>query len=847
MKTTLLDHILSCTSFDNDELLGRFLAYVNERKLTLYEAQEAAILELFEEKNVILNTPTGSGKSLVATALHFKSLAQGKRSVYTCPIKALVNEKWLALCKDFGADNVGLCTGDASVNRDAPILCCTAEILSNIALREGSLAGFSDVVMDEFHYYSDRDRGVAWQVPILTMPQARFLLMSATLGDTSFFEAELTKLNKKQTVSVVSQDRPVPLDFSYSDTLLSATVESLIGQNKCPVYVVHFTQLEAAQNAQSFTSISVCTREEKEAIAQATSGFKFSSPYGPEIKRWLRQGIGIHHAGLLPKYRILVEQLAQKGLLKIICGTDTLGVGVNVPIRTVLLTRLCKYDGQKTGYLTARDFHQISGRAGRKGFDDCGWVVAQAPEHVIENAQIKAKKALSGKKVVLKKAPEKNFVHWDKDTFSRMILAKPEALVSRFSVSHGMLLNVLSRNEDGCLAMRSLIANCHDTHKQKQAHMTRAWQLFRSLVERGIVEFIPKTASGAKLRVNLTLQDDFSMDQTLSMYLLETISLLDFMDEEYPFHLLALIESILENPESILRKQLDRVKTIKMNEMKMAGIPYEERIEELEKLEYPKPDREFIYSTFNDFSDRHPWVGQENIRPKSIVLEMFQTYSSFADYIRSYELQRSEGLLLRHINSVYKVLSQTVPSNAKNEVIDEMEAYLATMIRNVDSSLLDEWEKMRDPKYLVTESKEIRPPGAQEAARDITRDEKKFLQLIRSKIFSFISALNNGDFEIALDVLGQEESIELWSVEKLKTLLDSYRLEHKGIRLDAQARNSRHTYVSTSPENKNWQVQQMLVDEEENNDWVLGFNVDIGKSREAAEPVLVLRKFGSLG
>ena len=846
MKTTLFDHIVTCNRPDNNELFDRFLTYVGERNLTLYEAQENAILELFEEKNVILNTPTGSGKSLVAMALHFKSLAQGKRSVYTCPIKALVNEKWLSLCREFGPDNVGLCTGDASVNRNAPILCCTAEILSNIALREGENADVSDVVMDEFHYYSDRERGVAWQVPLLTLPQARFLLMSATLGDTSFFKTELTRLNSKPSVSIVSIDRPVPLVFSYSDILLPVTVENCVNEGKSPVYVVHFTQLEAAQNAQNFTSINVCSREEKDAIAQAITGFKFSSPYGPDIKRWLRHGIGIHHAGLLPKYRVLVEQLAQKGLLKIICGTDTLGVGVNVPIRTVLLTRLCKYDGQKTGFLSARDFHQISGRAGRKGFDNCGWVVAQAPEHIIENAQIKQKQAQTGKKIVKKKAPEKNFVNWDKDTFERLVTAKPEPLVSRFQVTHGMLLNVLSRDADGCTAMRKLIAESHDSAKQKLSHVNRAWQLFRSLVNRHIVEFIPPTSNGAKLRVNLSLQEDFSMDQTLSLYLLETIPLLDPQLPEYPSHLLALIESILENPDIILRKQLDRIKTQKMNEMKMEGIPFDERIEELDKLEYPKPYSDFIYSTFNDFSDRHPWVGQENIRPKSIVLEMFETYSSFADYIRSYDLQRAEGLLLRHINGVFKVLSQTVPSEAKNEVVDEMEAYLSVMIRQVDSSLLDEWEKMRDPDYLAGETKEVRPPGAEEALADITRDAKKFTSLVRSKIFAFISALNKNDYELALESLSEKSDPPIWNSELLLASYESYRNEHKGIRLDPEARNMRHTYIKQIPETKTWHVQQMLIDEEETNDWVLEFDIDLAKSREAGEAVLCLNKFGVL-
>ena len=832
----------------NDTLLSRFLEYTEARHLTLYPAQESAILELFEDKNVILNTPTGSGKSLVATALHFQAMAQGRRSIYTCPIKALVNEKFMALCREFGPDNVGLSTGDASVNHDAPILCCTAEILANVALREGAQADVREVVMDEFHYYADRERGVAWQIPLLTLPQTRFLLMSATIGDTAFFETELTRLTGRPTVTVASTDRPVPLKHEYSELPLAKTLESLVAGGRAPVYMVHFTQLEAAQSAQDFTSINVCTRDEKAALAGALEGFKFSSPYGPEIKKWLRHGIGLHHAGLLPKYRVLVEQLAQRGLLKVICGTDTLGVGVNVPIRTVLFTRLCKFDGQKTVILTARDFHQISGRAGRKGFDDQGWVVAQAPEHVIENLKLAEKSARDGKKTVKRQPPEKNFVNWDKNTYLRLIAAAPERLVSRFQVSHGMLLNVLSRKGDGCRAMQKLVRDCHETPRQKQAHVKRAWQLFRSLVDRKIIEFIPQTEDGSYLRVNVELQEDFSMDQALSLYLHDTLPLMDSQAPDYALVLLTLVESIVEDPDVILRKQLDRVKDRKMAEMKMEGVEYDQRMEELEKLEYPKPNREFVYSTFNAFADRHPWVGQENIRPKSIAREMFESFRSFSDYVRDYELQRAEGVLLRYLNRVFKVLSQTVPDAAKNDTVREMEIYLGAMLRQIDSSLLDEWEKMRDPNYQRAETKEVRPPGAEEADKDVTRDPKQFTATIRNRIFAFLRGLVVGDLEAAIANLSSAEDGDgqPWTPARLETVLETYHADHKFICLDPNARNVRHTYVVPSDDKKTWRVQQMLVDPEANNDWVAEFEVDLATSRQQGEPLLKLRRIGSL-
>ena len=523
-------------------------------------------------------------------------------------------------------------------------------------------------------------------------------------------------------------------------------------------------------------------------------------------------------------------------------------MGINVPIRTVLFTRLCKYDGQKTGILSARDFHQISGRAGRKGFDDKGWVVAQAPEHVIENLKLAEKSARDGKKTVKRQPPEKNFVNWDKNTYVRLIAAPPEKLASRFQVAHGMLLNVLSRKGDGCAAMRKLIRDCHETPRQKQVHIKRAWQLFRSLLDRKIVEFIPKTGDGAYLRVNVELQDDFSMDQVLSLYLLETIPLMDPQAPDYALVLLTLVESILEDPDIILRKQLDKVKDQKMAEMKMEGIEYDQRMEELEKLEPPKPNREFVYSTFNAFAARHPWVGEENIHLKSIAREMFEEFRSFADYIKLYELHRAEGVLLRHLNSVFKVLAQTVPDSAKNDQVREMELYLRTMIRQVDSSLLDEWEKMRDPNYHRGEMREVRPPGAGEAAQDITRDPKAFTAAIRNCIFAFLRGLVIEDYEQAIANLSspQDAECQSWTAARLQQALDTYYADHERICLEPNARNARHTYVIPAEDKKTWRVQQMLVDPDGHNDWVAEFEVDLAESRKAGEPALLLRRIGRL-
>ena len=842
----------------SEDILEAFMEWAESRGTTLYPAQEEAILELLDGKNVILNTPTGSGKSMVALALHFDSVVHGRKSVYTCPIKALVNEKWMALCKEFGAENVGLSTGDATVNRDAPILCCTAEILSNMALSEGKKLAITDVVMDEFHYYSDRERGVAWQVPLLTLPQSRFLLMSATIGATDFFERDLTKHTGKETITVRSTQRPVPLDFSYSTTELSTEVQKLVNEGKAPVYVVHFTQAAAATNAQNFMSLDLCSKEEKQAINEAIKEVRFSSPYGPDVKRWLKQGIGLHHAGLLPKYRILCEKLAQKGLLKVICGTDTLGVGVNVPIRTVLFTQLCKYSGDKTAILTARDFHQIAGRAGRKGFDDVGYVVAQAPEHVIENMKLEAKSRQTGKKFQKRKPPEHGYVPFDESTYKRLIDAAPEPLTSSFHVDHGMLLNILSRETDGCAAMRTLLKDCHESAASKKLLQHRSFQLFRSLVEKKIVEFVKPVAPGySHLRVNLDLQDDFAMNQPLSLYLVDTLPKLDRENPEYALDVITLCESIVENPDAILRIQQNKARNARLDELKAQGMEFNQRMEEIEKVEYPKPLRDFIYDTYNAFAEVHPWV-DVNVEPKSIVREMFESFSTFSGYVKQYGLQRMEAVLLRHLNYVYKVLSQTVPDGYKNEELLEMQDYLGDMIRRVDSSLLEEWEKMAHPEDYqkrleagTAEDDAEKAFGADKAAADITYDKKRFLGMVRQRIFQIMGNLAKQDFAAVLDSLADDLAEgELladsegspWTEKRLMEIMAAYTAEHHKFRLDVEGRSLSHTIVTY--EGDTMHVQQMLQDEEEFNDWSIDFDISLTDSREAGMPLLKLSRIG---
>ena len=249
---------------------------------------------------------------------------------------------------------------------------------------------------------------------------------------------------------VADAPRPVPLSYEYVEMPLEGTVELALRKGEAPLYLVHFAQDAALSTAQALSSFGVASKEQRELIKEAVKGTRFTTAFGKTLKRLLASGVGVHHAGMLPRYRLLVEKLAQQGLLPVICGTDTLGVGINVPIHTVVLTQLTKFDGYKMRRLRAREFHQIVGRAGRSGFDTEGMVVALAPEHDIENAKLLAKAGDDPKKIrkIKKKQPPEGFVTWNKQTFERLIEAVPETLKPRMKITHSMVLSEVVQGGD---------------------------------------------------------------------------------------------------------------------------------------------------------------------------------------------------------------------------------------------------------------------------------------------------------------------------------------------------------------------------------------------------------------
>lgn len=836
-STPRLDPALVPDAADPDAVYLAFVEWAESTGISLYPAQDEAVIEIVSGNNLILSTPTGTGKSLVAIGAHFSALVAGRRSYYTAPIKALVSEKFFALVDVFGAENVGMVTGDSSVNADAPIICCTAEILANLSLRQGTDADVGQVVMDEFHFYADPDRGWAWQVPLLELPQAQFILMSATLGDVTELAADLTRRTGRETATVTGVERPVPLHFFYETTPIHETIDDLLSTGQAPIYVVHFSQAAAMERAQALSSTKVATREQRDEIAALIAEFRFTTAFGKTLSRFLRAGIGVHHAGMLPKYRRLVEQLAQRGLLRVICGTDTLGVGINVPIRTVLLTALTKFDGTRMRQLNAREFHQIAGRAGRAGYDTAGTVVAQAPEHESENVAAVKKAGDDPKKkrkIVRKKAPD-GFVSWGEPSFRKLIDAAPETLTSHMQITSAMMLNVIARGGDVFANMRALVYDNHEPRKRQRELAIRAIGIYRTLRESGIVE---KTPEG-DVRLTVDLQPNFALNQPLSPFALAAFELLDPDPSagtgtgSYALDMISIVESTLDDPRAVLSQQEFQARGEAVAAMKAEGIEYDERMELLEQITYPKPLDELLTAAFETFSAAQPWIRDFELHPKSVVRDMYERAMSFGEYVAYYKIARSEGVVLRYLSDAYRAASQTIPEEFKDEDLRDLIEWLGELVRQVDSSLLDEWEELiagvdngRFDPHAPDEP--IVPP----APKRLTSNIRAFRILVRNELFRRVQLAAREDVD-ALAELDPGFGADAWS-----DALDGYFADHDEILTGGDARSSKLLILTEGA--TSWSARQIFDDPAGDHDWGITATIDLADSDDAGQAVVTV-------
>ena len=825
----------------------RFLDWTLARGIELWPHQEDALMDLAAGDHVIVGTPTGSGKSMIALGMHFLAMCTGRRSYYTAPIKALVSEKFFNLVEVLGRDNVGMVTGDASVNPDAPVICCTQEILANRALREGEDADIGCVAVDEFHYYGEADRGWAWQVPLLILRKTQFLLMSATLGDVSSIASSLRERTGRAVDAVLDAPRPVPLSYEYVLTPLEATIELALREGKAPLYVVHFSQDAALASAQALASYGVATKEQREAVKDAMKGTRFTTGFGKTLKRLLGCGVGVHHAGMLPRYRLLVERLAQQGLLPVICGTDTLGVGINVPIHTVLLTALAKFDGRKQRRLRAREFHQIAGRAGRAGFDTEGLVIAEAPEHDIENARAMAKAAGDPKKQrkIKKKKPPEGFVGWSEQTFNRLVSAEPETLAPHLRITHSMVLALVSRGGDAWARVAELVGESAQTPEQKARLLQRASEIFETLMDTGVVVKTEAEEGGAEYALTVDLPDDFALDQPLSPFLLEALELLDPESETYALDVISLVEATLDDPRQILRAQQRQARDKALFEMKADGIEYEERMERLADVTYPKPLEDLIEFAFDKYRRAVPWANDYWPSPKSVLRDMVETASDFKGYVNRYGIARSEGTLLRYLSDAFRALDRTVPDDKCDDRLRDIVAWLDFVVHTVDSSLVDEWERAGEGRGA-----DAVPPSEEDA---VVRDRRGVTVLVRNALFRRVSIASRDSLEgpIPFDAaveLGRLDAEWGFAQRRWRDALDAFFEEHQGIVIDGDARSASYLALDEADEKTDhvWHAVQTFKDEEGDRDFAIVADVDLDATQEEGEAIFKNYRVGFL-
>ncbi len=845
---------------DADDIALALMEYFEELGIDLYEAQEEAInLITHGDCNVLLNTPTGSGKSLVALAAHFTALSHGHRSIYTAPTKALVNEKFFDLCKAFGARNVGLIHGDTTANRNAMIICCTAEILANMALSEGRASPFKWVIMDEFHYYGDRDRGMAWLLPLVSLDEARFLLMSATIGWPKDRAQTLARQTGRPTELIRSTTRPVPLEFDYRDQLLPEALSDLRSEGQLPVYLVTFSKHEATTLAQEIAPLKV-TKASPEVRA-AVEEERLDTPFGVLLGKLLRKGIGVHHSGMLPRYRRFVERLA--GLpdgqgLQVICGTDTLGVGVNMPIRSVLFTKLYKFDGERVRILSIRDFQQVAGRAGRRNKskaaperEEKGTVWVLAPQHEVQNRLNRAK----GKKKHTIKPPP-NFKGWNRETMKRLATGQPQKLGTQFKVSGPMVSTALSRrDEDGAAALRGMIGRIGLATDKRESVLVEVEQIIGELVEKRLVQRRSELdAEAVGFDVDHT-QDHF--ERPLSRFLKDALDGLD-ADGGDPqtqwSRAVSVIESTLTagwkerdgqllrdpEPSAIIRAQqhakrrrlIEKKRQAERDPSTQDGVIYKLQ-KQIDTVLWPEPEKRYLDDRWLLWSRDHPFTTDESgPAPRYIALEMYEEQYSFNDYIRHHnqsakgdDVLINEGRLLYYLSELYKVLrKEKPPPNIRDAKFEEFRSWLEALVYQVDGTMVYEWERFEDSADTAVNV----APDEDTPRRDPTRDPRAFERQVRNEVFSWVRALARGDYAS----LARRSTM---SQHEIKIRFERFLEEHEELLFGPDARNIAYFRFQ-----RPYSVKQTLLGIDGVTSWELVGRVDVERSSAESDVVITL-------
>jgi hypothetical protein len=491
--------------------------------------------------------------------------------------------------------------------------------------------------------------------------------------------------------------------------------------------------------------------------------------------------------------------------------------------------------------LKAREFHQIAGRAGRAGFDTAGTVVVQAPDHLVENHRLVLKAGDDPKKlrrVQRKKAPEGQ-VNWSEDTYLRLVAAEPEALVSRMRVSHSMLLNVIARPGDPFQAMRRLLRDNHEDSRTQLRLVRRAVQQYRDLLAAGVVERVdPPDLDGRTVRLVEDLQLGFALNQPLSTYALAVFDVLDPEAPTYALDVVSVIEATLEDPRTVLGAQEHRARGEAIGGMKAEGIEYDERMELLMDVSHPKPLEELLFHAFGVYRKSHPWVGDHPLSPKSVVRDMYERAMTFSEFVSHYELARTEGIVLRYLAGAYKALEHTVPDERKSEDFQDIVEWLGEMVRQVDSSLLDEWEALANPEEESAEDAQDRA----DQVKPVTANARAFRVLVRNALFRRVELAALDRFT----ELGELDADAGWDADAWSEAMDGYWEEYDELGTGPDARGPQLLHIEEVPQDGLWRVRQTFADPEGDHDWGISAEVDLTASDAEGRAVVQVTSVGQL-
>ncbi len=552
-----------------------------------------------------------------------------------------------------------------------------------------------------------------------------------------------------------------------------------------------------------------------------------------------------------------------------------------MPIHTEVLTSLTKYDGVKSRRLRSREFHQIAGRAGRAGFDSEGLVIAEAPEHDIENAKLVQKAGGDPKKLrkIKRKKPPEGFVNWNEQTFERLVASSPEVLRPHMRVSHSMVLSLVERGGDALENISDLIDLSMQTPDEKVQLKARAEEILDTLVATGVVEKElvgagsagaaesvegdegadgvggaddegcakgvedadgdkdTEGAEGASWNYSLTMEmpASFSLDQPLSPFLLAVLDMLSMEDPNYALDLISLVEATLENPFSVLRAQQRRARDEAAAEMKAAGIGFEERLERLANVSYPRPLEDELNAAFEHYCEAVPWARDYELAPKSVLRDMIETASDFKTYVARYKIARSEGTLLRYLSDVFRVLARTIPEARRDERLNEVIDWLRFMVQSIDSSLMDEWAQTGDSADDIA----LAPPPS---ANAVVADRRGLVILVRNALFLRVRLASLG----RCDELGSLDCEAGYGAAHWERVLEGFYEVHEEIRIDADARSHAYLLIDEADEvgEHLWHVRQIFLDEDADCDFAIAADVDLDATQEEGEAVFVNYRVG---